>query len=89
MNRVLQPRISRRCYLFEAAFEWELTRETVHLPLSCLQGADPPARSAQVPPAQLTRHLIAASIYDKYSAGPSVVPFFTRWCFKMTSMIQT
>ena len=25
-------------YLFEVAFVWELTKETVHLPVGCLQG---------------------------------------------------
>ena len=30
--------ISRRYYLREAAFEWELTTETIYLPLGCLQG---------------------------------------------------
>jgi len=30
--------ISHRCYLFEAAFLWELTKETIDLPLGCLQG---------------------------------------------------
>jgi len=30
--------ISRRCYLWEVALEWELTKETIYLPLSCLQG---------------------------------------------------
>ena len=30
--------ISHRCYLFEIAFVWELTKETIHLPLGCLQG---------------------------------------------------
>ena len=30
--------ISHRCYLFEVAFVWELTQETIHLPLGCLQG---------------------------------------------------
>jgi len=29
--------ISNRCYLREAAFKWELTKETIHLPLGCLQ----------------------------------------------------
>ena len=27
-----------RCYFREAAFEWELTKDTIDLPLSCLQG---------------------------------------------------
>ena len=30
--------ISHRCHLFEVAFLWELTKETIHLPLGCLQG---------------------------------------------------
>ena len=29
---------SHRCHLFEVAFVWELTKETIHLPLVCLQG---------------------------------------------------
>ena len=33
--------ISHRCHLFEVAFEWELTKETTHLPLGCLQGGVP------------------------------------------------
>ena len=30
--------ISRKCNLFEVAFPWELTEETIHLSLGCLQG---------------------------------------------------
>jgi len=30
--------ISHRRYFFEVAFVWELTKETIHLPLGCLQG---------------------------------------------------
>ena len=30
--------ISHRCYPREVAFEWELTKETIYLPLGCLQG---------------------------------------------------
>jgi len=30
--------ISHRCYLFEVAFVWELTKETIVLPMGCLQG---------------------------------------------------
>ena len=33
---------SHRCHLFEVAFVWELTEETIHLPLSCLQGGPRP-----------------------------------------------
>ena len=34
--------ISHKCYLFEVAFVWELTEETIVLPLGCLQGGDDP-----------------------------------------------
>jgi len=30
--------ISHRCHLFEVAFVWELTKETIDLPLGCLKG---------------------------------------------------
>ena len=33
--------ISQRCYLREVAFEWELTKETIYLPLGCLHGGYP------------------------------------------------
>ena len=36
--RVNPKSISHRFHLFEVAFVWELTKETMHLPLGCLQG---------------------------------------------------
>jgi hypothetical protein len=30
--------ISHRCHLFEVASVWELTQETIYLPLGCPQG---------------------------------------------------
>ena len=33
----LKP-ISHRCYLQEVRFEWDMTKETIYLPLGCLQG---------------------------------------------------
>ena len=30
--------ISHRCHPILVAFVWELTKETIHLPLGCLQG---------------------------------------------------
>ena len=30
--------ISHRCHLIEVAFVWDLTKETIHLPLGCIQG---------------------------------------------------
>ena len=30
--------ISHRCHLILVAFVWELTKETIHLPLVCIQG---------------------------------------------------
>ena len=35
--------ISHRCYFFEEASVYELTKEAIHLPLSCLQGVYTPA----------------------------------------------
>ena len=29
-----------RCHLFEVAFVWDLTNETIHLPMGCLQGGE-------------------------------------------------
>jgi len=34
--------ISHRCYFFEVAFVWELTKETIVLPLGCLHGGPAP-----------------------------------------------
>ena len=36
--RVNVKSISHRCHLFDVAFVWELTKETIHLPLGCFQG---------------------------------------------------
>ena len=33
--------ISHRCHIFEVAFVWELTEETMHFPLGCLRGGLP------------------------------------------------
>ena len=35
--------ICHRCYLREVAFECELTKKTIYLPLGCLQGGSTPA----------------------------------------------
>ena len=34
--------ISYRCYLQEVAFEWVLTKDTIYLPLGCVQGGPAP-----------------------------------------------
>ena len=42
--------IFHRCYLREVAFEWDLTKETIYLPLGCVQGGkdtDKPLSAAQ------------------------------------------
>ena len=38
--------ISHKCHLFEVSFIWELTKDTVHLPLGCLKGGSPPRNSS-------------------------------------------
>jgi len=44
---VTQWQISRRCHPILVAFVSELTKESIHLPLGCLQGGEhsPPNRS--------------------------------------------
>ena len=39
----LKPISHRCCYLFEVAFVWELTEETIAVPLGCLQGGGGPS----------------------------------------------
>ena len=34
--------ISHICHLWEVEFEWDLTDETIYLPLGCLQGGEAP-----------------------------------------------
>ena len=61
--RANRKSISHRCHLFEVAFVWELTKETIYLPLGCIQGgwgcvARRGARhglTGDTPPGQLTR----------------------------------
>jgi len=36
--RANRKSISHRCHRFQVACVWELTKETIHLPLGCLQG---------------------------------------------------
>ena len=43
--------ISHRCYLREVAFVWELTKETIVLPLGCLQGGPAPVQGLHTPSA--------------------------------------
>ena len=37
-SRAYLKSIFYRCHLLVVAFVWELTKETIHLPLGCLQG---------------------------------------------------
>ena len=56
--------ISHRCRLFEVAFVWELTKQTILLPLGCLQGgssASGNTRSPEVVLAVLRRARIQGS----------------------------
>jgi len=41
--------ISHRCYPILVAFVWELTKETIHLPLGCLQGGVTPKPETRSP----------------------------------------
>jgi hypothetical protein len=39
-SRAILKSTSHRCYLFEVAFPWELSKDTIHSPLGCLQGGE-------------------------------------------------
>jgi len=56
--------ISHRCHLFEVAFVWELTKETIHLPLGCLQGG------ICGPSAPTTGAVLGAIAPTKHLEGP-------------------
>ena len=58
----LKP-ISLRCYHFEVAFVWELTKETIHLPLGCLQVGD--TAVPRLPPRN-TRYPLLLLLYSRY-----------------------
>ena len=60
--------ISNRCHLFEIAFVWELTKETLGLPLGCLQGGFSAARSAEARSSHsgLRRHCSNKIIHGPY-----------------------
>ena len=62
--------ISRRCHLFEVAFVWELAKETIHLPLGCLQGGDLLAldRAESVEPALVPDHHRALALGEQHAA---------------------
>ena len=60
--------IFHRCYLFEVAFIWELTKDTIVLPMGCLQGDTEPrnAKRQTQRPEPETRNLrpsIMARVY--------------------------
>ena len=52
--------ISNRCYLREVAFEWQLTKGTIYLPLGCLQGG--------------TENQNQESFQDPYTSTPLLIP---------------
>jgi len=48
--------IPHRYYLREVAFEWELNKETIYLPLGCLKGGYLEFRDAEVAQQHLVHH---------------------------------
>ena len=55
--------ISHRFHLFEVAFVWEMTKETIHLPMGCLQGSYGEGH-LEVGAERICRHLIHYSRKD-------------------------
>jgi len=61
--------ISHRCHPILVAFVWELTKETIHLPLGCLQGGD---RHSQVDMLGVRCHLSSGKRPGRTNlAGPN------------------
>jgi len=56
--------ISNRCYLFEVAFVWELTKETIVLPLGCLQ-----AGVGELHAAGAVRRRVAKQVQQRWRVG--------------------
>jgi len=68
--------ISHRSYLFEVAFVWKLTKETIHLPLGCLQGGSHvtlPLRTIWRPPLHNALCLGCASKSQQSFRGTSLI----------------
>ena len=73
--------ISHICHPILVAFVWELTKETSHLPLGCLQGGADPASTQSPPcppnrPTPLPRRLtlcVTASSQEFHRAGGKVL----------------
>ena len=58
---------SHRCFLREVAFEWEVTKETIYLPLGCLQGdsGGPATRtSSACPQSRISRSLAPVQCFS-------------------------
>ena len=77
--------VAHRCYLREVAFKWELTKETINLPLSCLQGGSS-ASSLSVPvSAQVASPSDHYDIADRlHDAAPSIYTYYI--CYHFTSL---
>ena len=65
--------ISHKCHLFEVAFVWELTKETIHLPLGCLQGGEPLIMFSRLSPGGQDQILVLTVLYVSLNPQPSTL----------------
>ena len=79
--------MSHRCHLFEVAFLWELTQETIHLPLGCLQGgaADPMVSGSTSQPSETLSpsFLRCASITESKACRIRVYKQYRACCIRV------
>ena len=68
--------ISQTCYRFEVAFVWELTKETIGLPLGCLQGGFPRRNPPTHPPERPASASLCRSVFG---AERSFRTCLSRW----------
>jgi len=62
--------ISHRCHPILVAFVWELTEETIHLPLGCLQGGDVRWKAAEILKAEALTPSVFFFVFFTLVAGP-------------------
>ena len=70
--------ISHRCCLILVAFAWELTKETIVLPLGCLQGGDDFSNRKEHP-APLKRDGLASGQYGRSSENADAAETRLLW----------
>jgi len=79
--------ISHKCFLlFEVAFAWQLTKETIHLPMGCLQGGEYNWARHKAHCAQKLQYKMAAKIHLRLRRPQRARPPH-GWCSSSSSSL--